>query len=72
MPVMNAALGSGEWRKARRSMGNGNCVEISSITDGVAVRDSKNPVGPALLYSATSWLAFTHEARLGRFDSRNV
>jgi hypothetical protein len=53
-------------------MGNGNCVEISSITGGVAVRDSKNPVGPALLYSATSWLAFTHEARLGRFDSRNV
>jgi Domain of unknown function (DUF397) len=68
MPLMNAALALGEWRKSRRSMGNGNCVEISSVIGGVAVRDSKNPVGPVLRYSATSWLAFTREARLGHFD----
>ena len=72
MPVMNAALGSGEWRKGRRSMGNGNCVEISPITGGVVVRDSKSPVGPVLRYSATSWLAFTRDARLGRFDRRDA
>ena len=68
MPAMNAAPGPAEWRKAQRSMGNGNCVEISSVTGGVVVRDSKNP-GPVLRYSATSWLAFTREARLGRFDA---
>jgi hypothetical protein len=53
-------------------MGNGNCVEISPITGGVVVRDSKNPVGPVLRYSATSWLAFTRDARVGRFDRRDA
>lgn len=72
MSAMNAMSRPAEWRKARRSMGNGNCVEITSIIDGVAVRDSKNPVGPVLCYSATSWLAFTREARLGRFDKRKA
>lgn len=69
MSVVNAGLGSDEWRRARRSMGNGNCVEISSIIGGVVVRDSKNVAGPVLRYSTTSWLAFTREARLGRFDN---
>lgn len=72
MPVVNAASGPVEWRKARRSMGNGNCVEISPVTGGVVVRDSKNPVGPVLRYSATSWLAFTRETQLGHFDRRDA
>jgi hypothetical protein len=72
MPAMNAAPGPAEWRKALRSMGNGNCVEISPVTGGVVVRDSQDPVGPMLRYSATSWLAFTREARLGHFDRRNA
>ena len=72
MSAMNAAPGPVQWRKARGSMGNGNCVEISPVTGGVVVRDSKNPVGPVLRYSATSWLAFTREAQLGRFDWRDA
>ena len=72
MSAMNAAPEPAEWRKAQRSMGNGNCVEISPIAGGIVVRDSKNPVGPVLRYSATSWLAFTRDARLGRFDRRDA
>lgn len=58
-----------EWRKARRSMGNGNCLEIATVPGGIAVRDSKDPFGPALAYGAGSWRAFTRNARLGRYDT---
>lgn len=56
------------WRKARRSLGAGACVEIAAARDGVAVRDSKHPDGPVLLYTAAEWLAFLDGAREGDFD----
>jgi hypothetical protein len=59
---------SAGWRKARRSMANGNCVEVRPVTDAIAVRDSKNPGGLVVAYSAESWRAFTLAARLGQFD----
>lgn len=57
------------WRKARRSMANGNCVEVRPMNGAIAVRDSKNPGGFVLAYSAESWRAFTLAARQGRFDA---
>jgi Domain of unknown function (DUF397) len=36
------------------------------------VRDSQDPVGPVIVYSSDSWSTFAGEARLGRFDSRNI
>jgi Domain of unknown function (DUF397) len=57
------------WRKARRSMANGNCVEVRPDNGGIAVRDSKNPGGFVLAYSAPSWRAFTLAARQGRYDA---
>jgi Domain of unknown function (DUF397) len=56
------------WRKARRSMANGNCVEVHPVTGAVAVRDSQNRGGLVLAYSAESWRVFTLAARLGHFD----
>jgi Domain of unknown function (DUF397) len=50
-------------------MANGNCVEVRPVNGGIAVRDSKNPGGYVLAYSAPSWRAFTLAARQGRFDS---
>jgi hypothetical protein len=47
-----------QWRKARRSAGNGACVEVAPVNGQVAVRDSKNPDGSRLQYPAQSWQAF--------------
>jgi Domain of unknown function (DUF397) len=68
----NSASRLNEWRKARRSMGNGNCVEISSIGTAVVVRDSQDPVGPEIAYSSVSWREFAREARAGHFDATKI
>ncbi|MBC6460844.1 DUF397 domain-containing protein [Actinomadura sp. HBU206391] len=52
-------LSSAVWRKSSRSSGNGgNCVEAARLPEGVAVRDSKNPGGPALLLAPATWRRF--------------
>jgi hypothetical protein len=47
------------WRKSARSNNGGACVEVATNLPGiVAVRDSKNPDGPALTVSPDDWQAF--------------
>lgn len=48
-----------QWRKARRSAGNGACVEVAPVSGQIAVRDSMNPDGGRLRYPAQSWESFT-------------
>jgi Domain of unknown function (DUF397) len=50
-----------DWRKTSYSGTNGgNCVEVARNLPGVvAVRDSKNPGGPALVFTPADWEAFT-------------
>ncbi|WP_326561414.1 DUF397 domain-containing protein [Micromonospora sp. NBC_01796] len=53
-------LTSATWRKATRSgTSGGNCVEVADNLPGVvAVRDSKDPSGPALSFGPEAWRAF--------------
>lgn len=56
------------WVKAQYSGSNGQCVEIASAAGRVAIRDSKDPDGPILLYTTGEFKAFLHGARSGEFD----
>jgi hypothetical protein len=57
------------WRKASASTTNGNCVELAPLPDGgVAVRDSKDPSGPNLRFTAAEWSAFANGMAAGEFD----
>lgn len=53
------------WRKSSYSGTNGGgCVEVATGQPGiVAVRDSKNPTGPALILSADQWACFVARIR---------
>ncbi|GAB2718884.1 DUF397 domain-containing protein [Nocardia thraciensis] len=62
-------LSTAKWFKSSRSGGSKNCVEAAFLpNDLVAVRDSKNPSGPALVFTASEWSGFTSALDSGRFD----
>jgi hypothetical protein len=56
------------WRKSSRSSHQGQCVEMADLNGHRVVRDSKNPTGPALTFTAAEWVAFTAGVRAGEFD----
>ncbi len=56
------------WRKAEVSVALGACLEVAPVGDMIAVRDSKHPDGPVLLYTQAEWLAFLDGAKKGEFD----
>ncbi|MFB9176897.1 DUF397 domain-containing protein [Dactylosporangium sucinum] len=65
------ALTGVTWQKSRRSNPSGNCVELARLPDGsgFAVRNSRDPLGPALIYTFDEIAAFVGGARDGDFDN---
>jgi hypothetical protein len=64
-----AAQWPAAWRKSRYSSPSGNCVQIAELPDGVvAVRNSRDPDGPALSFTRAEWQAFLRGAREGEFS----
>ena len=51
------------WRKASRSIADGDCLEVAHTGGEAVVRDSKNRVGPVLFFAHSVWQAFLAEIK---------
>jgi hypothetical protein len=68
VPADRLAAGT-QWRKSSASNPSGNCVELAALQDGgVAVRNSRYPSGPALVYTRAEMTAFLAGVKNGEFD----
>ncbi|MCP2259120.1 protein of unknown function (DUF397) [Streptoalloteichus tenebrarius] len=66
----SAASSATGWRKSTRSQGAQTCVEVASVSELAAVRDSKNPSGSVLVFAPAAFAAFVHSVKAGRLDLR--
>lgn len=58
------------WQKSRRSNSTGNCVEMARLDSGeIALRNSRHPEGPALVYTRSEIEALVQGAKDGDFDN---
>jgi hypothetical protein len=63
-------LTEARWIKSRHSQNGGNCIEIApGYADIMPVRDSKDPEGPALVFSADAFAAFMAGVKSGEFGT---
>ncbi|MCQ4045490.1 DUF397 domain-containing protein [Streptantibioticus rubrisoli] len=69
MPATRIDLTTAYWRKSSYSnVDGGECVEVADNVPGhIPVRDSKDPQGPTLLFTAEAWNAFVRAVKSGRW-----
>ncbi|MBC6457119.1 DUF397 domain-containing protein [Actinomadura sp. HBU206391] len=61
-------VAAAHWRKSSHSgQGGDDCVELAGLPGVVAVRDSKNPDGPKLAFTAREWAAFVADVKTSRY-----
>ncbi|MEV4124908.1 DUF397 domain-containing protein [Nocardia sp. NPDC049707] len=66
---MNSDLSGARWFKSSHSGSSQDCVEVAFLDGGmVGVRDSKNPTGPALVFTPSEWQAFAAGVSDGEFN----
>lgn len=64
--IMTVDLSEARWHTSSYSGANGDCVEVAANLPGaVAVRDSKDRGGPALVFPAAEWAAFIARLKNG-------
>ncbi|MFE9068495.1 DUF397 domain-containing protein [Streptomyces violaceusniger] len=64
-----SAITGAQWIKSALSNAQGACVELAKLPDGeVAMRNSRHPEGPALVYTQAEIAAFVAGAKSGDFD----
>ncbi len=70
MAEIPASINDATWRKASYSTSNGgNCVEVAQVpAAAVAVRDSKDPDGPVLVFTPEQWRSFAAGIKARKFD----
>lgn len=75
MAKIEVDLSHAEWRGSPGSDSDGACVEVAVVPGSkegsdyvIAVRDSRKPDGPALIFTPAEWDAFTAGVRDGEFD----
>jgi hypothetical protein len=62
-------LSGARWRKSARSSAQGNCVELAKLPGAeVALRNSRHPEGPALVFTDAELDAFLAGVKDGDFD----
>lgn len=66
---LSGLLAGARWRKSSHSGYQGNCVEVADLpAGGIGIRNSRDPGGPALIFTRAEFVAFLRGAKDGEFD----
>jgi hypothetical protein len=67
--ICSSLLAAATWQKSHHSNPSGECVEMAALpSTGIAIRNSRDPDGPALICTRAEVGAFIQGAKNGEFD----